>query len=258
MQGHTHHWYSPALGQDMYLKTFGDRGQPVIVFPAQEGRFYEFEDFAMVEAVRPFIEEGRVQLICVDGVDSQAWCNQGIPPHERVHRANAYDRYLLDEVIPFTRARGNGLTVTGCSMGGYHSANFFFRHPDVADSVIALSGVYDLTLFIGDAMNPDIYYHVPLAYLPGMQDPWFLDRYRQGHIVLCVGQGDWEDPMLPQTRRMADILRDKSVPAWVDIWGPEVSHDWTWWRQQLPYFLQHVLNSLDVPPGDGTLDRVVP
>lgn len=243
MQRSTHRWYSPALGQDMTLNTYGDRGKPVMVFPAQEGRFYEYEDFGMVEAVRPYIEQGRIQLVCVDSVDSQSWCNQAVHPHDRVWRHNDYERYLLDEVVPFIRGRANGqgLMVTGCSMGGYHSANFFFRHPDVADSVVALSGVYDLTLFIGDAMSDRIYYHVPLAYLPGMNDAWFLDRYRQGRIVLCVGQGMWEEPMLTHTRQMADILGRKNVPAWVDVWGHDVAHDWPWWRIQMPYFLDKLL-----------------
>jgi esterase/lipase superfamily enzyme len=240
MQPTVHRWYSPALSQDMTLHAYGDRGKPAIIFPAQEGRFGEYADFGMVEAVRPFIEAGRLRLYCVDSVDSQSWCNPTIPPPDRALRHNDYERYLLHEVVPFIReqASGHGLLVSGCSMGGYHAANFFFRHPDVADSVISLSGVYDLTLFIGDAMSEGIFYHAPLNYLPGLSDPWFLERYRAGRIVLCVGQGDWEEPMLTQTRQMADLLRTKDIPAWIDVWGQDVSHDWPWWRQQMAYFLR--------------------
>ena len=39
----------------------------------------------------------------------------------------------------------------------------------------------------------------PLAFLPGLNDPWFIEQYRQSHIVVCVGQGAWEQPMLDET-----------------------------------------------------------
>ena len=48
-----HKYWSSNLNQDMEFKVYGHAGKPVIVFPAQAGRFYEFEDFQMVEAVRP-------------------------------------------------------------------------------------------------------------------------------------------------------------------------------------------------------------
>mgnify|MGYP000079574190 CR=1 FL=1 len=50
-----HKWWSPSLGQEMELKVYGHYGKPAIVFPAQGGRFYEYEDFGMVQAVRSFI-----------------------------------------------------------------------------------------------------------------------------------------------------------------------------------------------------------
>ena len=51
-------WWSPNLGQDMELKIYGHAGKPILVFPAQGGRFYEYEDFGMVEACRGSIEAG--------------------------------------------------------------------------------------------------------------------------------------------------------------------------------------------------------
>ena len=32
----------------------------------------------------------------------------------------------------------------GCSMGAYHALNFFLKHPDVFQGMIALSGLYRL------------------------------------------------------------------------------------------------------------------
>jgi len=186
-----HKWYSENLRQEMELKVYGHAGKPALVFPAAGGKFYEYEDFGMVEAIRPFLEGGRIVLFTVDSVDHQSWMNYGAHPAERVRRHNEYDRYIVSEVVPFVRSRGShqGLLATGCSMGGYHSANFFFRHPDIFDAVIALSGVYQQGGFLGDYMDGEVYFHVPLAYLPGLTDPWRLERYRKSRIVICVGQG---------------------------------------------------------------------
>ncbi|HEY4000510.1 MAG TPA: transposase [Candidatus Xenobia bacterium] len=233
-------WFSPALDQDMSLNIYGHGGQPILILPAQEGNHREYEGFGMVDAVIPFIEMGRIQLYCVDSVDAQSWCNNAIPVRDRARRHVQYERYLIDEVVPMMGGRP---WVSGCSMGGYQSANFYFRHPDVASGLIALSGVYDLTLFIGDAMDEDVFLQVPLAYLPGLNDDWYLSRYRQGRIVICVGQGAWEEPMLTHTRQMRHILEAKGIPAWVDIWGHDVNHDWPWWRVMMPFFVEKLLAS---------------
>jgi esterase/lipase superfamily enzyme len=196
----------------------------------------------MVEACRPSIDAGRVTLITVDGVDNQSWCNWGLAPVERARRHNDYDRYIISEVVPFVRASGwaTEIGTTGCSMGGYHAANCFFRHPDVFDTMICLSGLLQLRMFIGDAGGDEVYFNTPLAYLPSLSDPWFIERYRRSHIIVCAGQGAWDEDMLADARALEAILRGKGVPAWIDVWGHDVSHDWPWWRRQMPYFLHHL------------------
>jgi esterase/lipase superfamily enzyme len=236
-------WHSPALGRDMQLKVYGHSGKPVIVFPSSGGRFFEYEDFGMVEACRGFVEAGKIALVTVDSVDAQSWHNEEVTPAERARRHQDFDRYITGEVVPFVRARfphGGGLLATGCSMGAYHAANFFFRHPDVFDAVIALSGVYRLDSFVGDFVNDDVYFNAPLLYLPGLTDPWYLERYRRSQLIFCVGQGAWEDEMLEDTRALERILEAKRVPAWFDYWGHDVNHDWPWWRKQMPYFLERL------------------
>ena len=238
-----HRWWSRSLGQDMELKVYGHAGKPVVVFPCQGGRFFEYEDFGMVEACRSFVDAGAVTLVTVDGVDGQSWTNWGAHPADRARRHNDYDRYIVSEVAPFVRGlrpQASGALATGCSMGAYHSANFFFRHPDVFDAMIALSGVYKLTDFVGDYVDDNVYFNSPLLYLPGLSDPWYLERYRKSRIVVCVGQGAWEDEMLADTRALQAILASKEIPAWIDFWGHDVNHDWPWWRRQMPHFLANL------------------
>ena len=240
-----HKWWSPSLNQDMELKVYGHFGKPVIVFPAQGGRFYEYEDFGMVEAVRSFVDGGKIKLFTVDSLDNQSWANWNAHPADRARRHQDYDRYIVDEVSPFIRQHcgDNSLKclATGVSMGAYHAVNFFFRHPDVFDALIALSGLYQLSMFVGDYSDDNVYFNTPLAYLPNLHDPWYIDRYRHSQIVVCCGQGAWEDAMLADTYTLKRILEEKQIPAWIDIWGHEVNHDWPWWRKMAPYFLEHLV-----------------
>lgn len=240
MNAEYHRAYSRNLGQDMELKVYGNAGKPVVVFPTRGGRFHEYEDSGMVEACRPFIESGAVTLFTLDGVDHQSWANEYVPPAQRGLRHNQYDRYVVEEAAPFIRGllpRAEGLLATGCGMGGYHAANFLFRHPDLFDSLIALSGRYSLKSLLGEYMDDSVYFNSPLAYLPNLEDPWYLDRFRRARIVVCSGQGAWEEETLAETRALQEVLAAKEVPAWFDYWGKDVNHDWQWWRLQITYFL---------------------
>jgi esterase/lipase superfamily enzyme len=235
-----HKYWSPQLNQDMEFKVYGHAGKPVVVFPAQGGRFFEFEDFQMVDAVRDFIEGGLFQFYTVDSIDGQSWANFDAHPADRARRHEDYDRYITQEVAPFIRARRGAdtlLLATGVSMGGYHSANFFFRHPDIFDALISISGLFQLGMFIGDYSDENVYFNSPLQYLANMADAWYLDRYRRSEIIICAGQGAWEDAMLADIYALRGILEDKQIPAWIDLWGQDVNHDWPWWRKMLPYYL---------------------
>ncbi len=240
-----HKWWSPKLNQEMELKIYGHFGKPILVFPAQSGRFFDYENFGMVNAVSHLIEAGKIKLYTVDSVDSQSWANFNLHPADRAWRHQDYDGYIIQEVNPFikTHCRNTDQKIftTGCSMGAYHSANFFFKHPDIFDGTISLSGLFQLSMFIGDYVDDNVYFNTPLMYLPNLTDPWYLDQYRNSQIVISVGQGAWEDDMIRDTRALKSILEQKNIPAWVDFWGYDVNHDWPWWHKQLPYFLDHLL-----------------
>jgi esterase/lipase superfamily enzyme len=236
-----HKWYSPNLGHDMELKVYGWYGKPMLVFPAQGGRFYEYEDFKMIDAISGFIEDGKVKVFTVDSIDNESWANMGAHPADRARRHEDYDRYITQEVAPFIKENcGNApqkAIVTGVSMGAYHAGNFFFRHPDIFDTVIALSGLFQLKMFVGDYTDDNVYFNSPLYYLPNMNDPWYLDQYRGSQIVIVVGQGAWEDAMLDDAHKLKEILDGKGIPNWIDFWGQDVNHDWPWWRVMMPYYL---------------------
>ena len=229
-----------ALGRPMALREYGDRGHPLLVFPSQDGHVGDFEGFGMVEACAPLIEAGRVRLFALDGNDWESWTNHGIAPSERGRRHEAYHRYVMEEAVPFAQARAGRATLwtTGCSMGAYHAANFFFRRPDVFDGVVAISGLYDAAHFTGGQVDDEVYFNSPTRFLAGLEDPATLARLRAAAITVMIGQGPWEEECLADTRALDAVLAAKGIPAWFDYWGHDVNHDWPWWRRMLPYALE--------------------
>jgi esterase/lipase superfamily enzyme len=235
-------WFSEALGHDMALRVYGDAGRPVLAFPSQNGRWWDFEGWGMVGSVDHLIDAGRMRLIAVDGIDWQSWTNEGSHPGDRGRRHEDYDRYVAQEVVPFAQELTGYERVwaVGASMGAYHAVNFVFRHPDLFDGLVAMSGLYDLRSFVGDFVDDNVYYNSPLLYMRNLEDPWYLDRLREARLAIVVGQGAWEDEMIADTRELEEILRAKGIPAIVDYWGHDVNHDWPWWRVMLPHYLERL------------------
>ncbi len=242
MYTETQTWFSPAIGHDMTIKVYGNYGKPLLVFPCAGGSNHEFEDFGMLDIVRNEVEAGRVKIFCVDSLDNESLLKTDGHMGDNVYRHEAYDKYIVNEVVPFIKEHCHGdwrIALTGNSMGAYHSVNFLLRHPDCFDACIALAGVYDLRRVVGDYWDQNVYFNSPVDYLPNLNDNWFLDRLRDSRIIICTGQGAWECP--DDTRRMKDIFDAKGIPAWVDLWGYDVNHDWPWWKIMLPHFLPYIL-----------------
>lgn len=250
MQISYHKSDSRHLGRPMEYKRYGHAGRPMVVFPTSNGRFFQYEDSGAVAALSQFIDDGRIQVWTLDGIDGETFFAKDADPRTRIARHDAYFRYVREEALPelaeAARAANGGRELrpllSGCSMGAYHASNFLFHYPELAAGVIALSGVYSTRDFFGSTLDGGIFYHSPLDYLPGLNDAATLASLRVSRMIFCCGQGDWEEPMLIETRQLERILTGKAIPAWVDYWGTDVSHDWPWWHRQLKYFVGHWLD----------------
>lgn len=240
-----HKWNSKSLNKDMELKIYGYYGKPVLLFPTQGGRFYESEDFGIIESLETFINNGRIKVFTIDSIDFESWSNQNDHPAERGKRHEAYENYILYDVLPMIRKHCNSPDIKVCaagfSMGAYHAANLFFKHPDEFDSVVAISGMFDLQRLVGNYMDDTVYFNSPLHFLQNLEDDKLLQQIRAGKIIIAVGQGAWEEEMVDDTKKLQQLLSAKEIPAWVDFWGADVSHDWPWWRKMMPYFVDKLL-----------------
>ena len=231
-----HKWYSPRLGREMELLVFGHGGLPVLVFPTSGGRFFEFEDRSMVAALADRLGSGGLQLFCVDSVDNESWYNRNVPARWRIARHIQFEDYLTGEVVPLIRQKNQDahLVALGCSFGGYHAANIAFRHPDLFTGLLSMSGAFEISSFLHGYYDRDCYFHLPTHYLPGMQDPWYLERFRRNTYVLATG---WDDQCLEQNRTMDRILNEKGIPHKLYIWDSWNSHDWPTWQRMVQQYL---------------------
>ena len=226
----------------MDLLVFGHAGAKVLVFPTREGRFYDYENWGLVDALRHSIEGGHIRLFCVDAVDSESLYCRWAPPAARAARHRQYESYILQEVIPFMLSENgiSSLIAHGCSIGAYHAMTLALRHPALFCKVVALSGRYDLTRpvgpfedLFGGYYDQDIYFITPNHFLPNLRDAHLLDAMRRLDITLAVGE---QDPFRESNRVLSQALAEHGIPHRLAIW-PGEAHRARDWRQMVHHYL---------------------
>jgi esterase/lipase superfamily enzyme len=237
-----HRWYSPRLHQDMELLVFGHSGARVLVFPTRTGRFYDYENWGMIEAIRSKVEQGWLQLFCVDSIDAQSIYAFWAHPTDRIRRHMQYEEYLLEEVLPLTQSLNpNPMLIThGCSMGAYHAVNMAFRHPDLVGKVVAFSGRYDLTRPAGDFRDlfdgfydESIYFNTPAHYLANLSDPHIIGLLRRMEIILTIGE---YDPFIESNQQLSQALWDRNIWHALHVWRGR-AHRPAHWKNMSTHYL---------------------
>jgi esterase/lipase superfamily enzyme len=221
---------------------YGHWGRPVLVFPAQQGSRYEWEERGMVEAVSGLVDAGRVKLYCVDSWDTGTWHDDWLPLEERARRHRAYEEWLLGHVVPLIHADCRGyqeIVTTGVSFGAYHAANLALRRADLFPLALCLSGVYDVSVVGWGERGDEMYFNNPADYVAGLHGDhldWLRSRVS---LLLVIGRGRWEDTTgaLDQTMRFAGLLAAKGIRHELDVWGEDAPHDWPAWRAQIAHHL---------------------
>ena len=238
------HW-SSYLNREMEFKVYGHGGKSVLFVPCQGGRFFDFENFKMLDAWADWIESGQCRVFSVDCIDNEAWAAQGADNRWRIENHERWYNYVVNELVPtihYIACNGDPIMTFGCSMGAMHAANLYYRRPDLFDSCFAISGLYDNKLFFGDYCDDLVYNNCPCLYLQNMpQDHWYMDLYRSQKSLVVCGQGAWEEPLLESTRWLDTVCRSKGIPTRFEYWGYDVNHDWPWWFKMVKTYLPWLL-----------------
>jgi esterase/lipase superfamily enzyme len=224
-------WYSLTLSKDIEMLVYGHAGYPVIIFPSTMGRYYESRDFKLIDSAAWFLDQGLIQLYCVDSIDSLSWYNKGIHPADRVKNHLWFDQFIMNEIVdPIRREKGiPKVAVAGASFGGFHAANFAFRHPESVSHLFSMSGAFETKSFLNGHYDDNVYFTNPVDYLPGNNHPELWN------MKIVLGVGEW-DICLDANNQMSSILKSKNIDHWFDLrkWA---EHDWPLWRAMFPHYL---------------------
>lgn len=241
MQRELFGWYSPSLQKEMPIAIYGHYGFALLMVPTAAADYLEYERFQLLDYLKPMIEAGKCKVYSIDSINKESWMNNDMLPEHKAIRQNDWNRYVYEEVVPFIRNTSSENTMIytcGASFGALHSMNLFLKRPDILNGVIALSGVYDLMEYTKGFYDEQVFYNSPAKYMPGLSDPWFLDKIRSSqHIHILTGSGTHEDP--GAAGYFANILYNKNIWYDLQVWGTEWTHDWPTWYVMLP----NVLNS---------------
>ncbi|WP_158990381.1 esterase family protein [Mucilaginibacter sp. L196] len=237
-----HRWYSNHLGRDMELLVFGHAGRAVLFFPPRMGRFYDYENWGVVASLADRINDGELQLFCVDSVDEESFYNGWSHPDARINRHLQYEQYILCEVLPLmnTKKPDNDFEAAGCSMGAYHAANIALKHPHLFNKLVCMSGRYDLTrsvqcfrdLFDG-YHNENIYFNMPRQFVANMHDECLLANIRRLDMLLAIGE---TDPFKNDNYEFSELLGWKGINHQFHTWHG-YAHAPRSWRKMVQLYL---------------------
>ena len=227
-------WHSSNLNRDIEMLVFGHSGQPVILFPTSMGSFHENKDMGLIESARWYIEQGLIQIYCPDSIDKDSFYNKNIYPIHRISNHGLYDKMICHEIVEKVKDNtpSGKVVVAGCSFGGYHAANFAFRHPGYVSHLFSMGGAFSIKDFMEGFHNDDVFYNNPESYLPG------LDDYELWNIDIALGTSNW-DICYDANLKLSKILDEKKVHHWLDV-RQDREHDWPVWTEMFPHYLSRI------------------
>ena len=242
MKREYHKWFSNYLGRDMELLVFGHAGDPVLFFPTRTARFYDYEDWQVIDAMRKKIDAGSIQVYCLDSVDRESFYAKDLHPAQRIVRHLDYEKYILEEVIPLVQQFNPHptLTAAGCSLGAYHAANIAFKYPTLFHKMVGLSGRYDLTTsmeFFDDLfegyIDETVYFNMPGRFIPNLTDQKLIADLKAMEIIFVVGE---KDVFLENNKALSNALWAKGIWNALHLWDGE-SHKARYWRHMVQLYL---------------------
>ena len=132
------------------------------------------------EAVASLLHAGKVQLFCADSIDGESLLAGNSAPRRRAEMQEKYFLYLTTELAPrilaltadepkaeadekaAKAASTPVLWCAGVDTGAYQAVNCRLRRPELFAGAIGLSGLYDMSRFMGSEADDLILRNSPL------------------------------------------------------------------------------------------------
>jgi len=60
----------------MGVAIYGNYGWPILAFPTSMGDEWEQEGQSMIRTLSPYVDQGRIRIFCINGVQSDSFANK--------------------------------------------------------------------------------------------------------------------------------------------------------------------------------------
>ncbi len=236
MHHETASWHSPLLGRTMSLQVIGHAGARVLVFPTSMGTHAEWPDRRMHLVLQDHIDNGWIQLFCLDQPHQENWGNEAVGPGHRGWMHVQYYRYVQEEVLPFTAWKNSNpfVIATGASLGASHAITFGLKYPESVGRMLGMSGLYDITRMLGGYSDSNVYAVNPMAFMANEHDPRRLEAFRRQDTILVIGR---EDPMYQNNAEFSALLWRRGIGNALRVWDGN-AHDWPYWEKMVRLYLR--------------------
>jgi esterase/lipase superfamily enzyme len=235
-------WYSHNVGKNMGVIRYGHWGPAMVYYPTSGGDHREFERYGMQYDAKPWIDAGKVQFFCIDSVNNETFYNRNLHPADKMNWNIGYEKYIVEELIPFIYdiTQNDFIGSMGCSFGGYTTANFFFKHPEIFSLGVAMSATFDISSYMYGYHDSNIYFNNPPEYLANLNDPYYYHMYNNNSVfwMFC---GD-HDICKGENEDFSNLLNHKGIRHWYDRWPAPCDHNEYWWKKMLPVVLDRFYN----------------
>ncbi|MGH7542124.1 MAG: alpha/beta hydrolase-fold protein, partial [Gemmatimonadota bacterium] len=160
-------WHSERLDRTVSVVRWGEVGTPLLLFATAGGDAEEIERFLVIEALAPYLEEGRIKIYSCDSVAGRIMLAREGSPEHRMRMVNRFQTFVHGELVPAIRQDCGGeaweIVAAGSSIGAFHALAAVCRFPDAFSHALCMSGTYDIERFIeGREITEDFYYASPL------------------------------------------------------------------------------------------------
>lgn len=83
-----HHSY--ILDKDININIYGTNGQPILAFPTQSSKADNYENFGLIEQIKDYINDEKIQFFVVDSIDEETWPSDG----DKQLKSNRQEQYV--------------------------------------------------------------------------------------------------------------------------------------------------------------------
>ena len=182
------------------------------------------------------VAEEKITLITVPIRKYENMLDQSRHPEERLHAME-----MLHEEIIGKIPEGNLPYLLGYDIGAYIGATLFFKQPDLFRGGIFLSGLYQIQDILKDYRSDKAYLNSPVEFLANLENADAFRCFLRSKLIFMTGRGEGTELANNSLHHLDNVLLKRSIPAFIDYWGYDVTNAPVWWEKQFKYGAKLIL-----------------